>query len=141
MKNKDFKFETLASFVPKKQSLNNGAVNKNNIKNQNNFKGNFLERESTNDTVSHSGLRSQYGAESKNITVFAPETLEDLNNAISLLKNEEAVILDLTYKKPELINKVLGYLSGAVVALNGSIKNLIDNIYIITPNNLNIKCE
>ena len=72
------------------------------------------------------------------ISVLSPTSLEEINSAIISLKNNQPIILDLSYKKETLTQKVLNYLNGAVYALNGSINKLKDNTYLILPQGVNI---
>ena len=72
------------------------------------------------------------------ISVCSPTNIEEVNSAIISLKNNQPIILDLSYKKETLTQKVLNYLNGAVYALNGSINKLKDNTYLILPQGVNI---
>ncbi len=74
----------------------------------------------------------------QSVKICAPTKLEEVNLIISSLKQNEAVIVDLTYKNINLQKKVLNYLNGAVFALGGSINKLVDNIYLILPQGVSL---
>ena len=122
MKNKKIfnDFETLATynFVGNKKIDGAKLINK---------------KEGVNESVSHNETKSQQQPIQPDILITSPASLEDINKTILCLKKSQPIIVDLTYKKSELTQKVLNYLNGAVFALGGSINKLTNNIYIILP--------
>lgn len=121
-------FETLATynFVGNK-AKNHTAKNKN-------FKNN-LQEETNSKTDGNSP------ALFPNFSIVSPNSLDEINKIILSLKNLEPIVVDLTYKKEVLTQKVLNYLNGAVFALGGSINKLTNNIYIILPKGANINAR
>ncbi len=72
------------------------------------------------------------------ISIKSPTTIEEINSIFKNVQDGEPVIIDLTYKKSTLTQKVLNYLNGGVFALNGNIYKLVENVYIILPQGINI---
>ena len=122
-------FETLATynFVDENKDIRSGNKTKNLKTNFNvNSKQNIKESEKLENVISST------------FSVLSPNSLEEINKVIISLKNLQPIIIDLTYKKETLTQKVLNYLNGAVFALGGSINKLTNNIYLILPKGTNI---
>lgn len=118
-------FETLSTynFINKKSAQNSKLKKQNISAKMNNNSGEILYQQQT--------LSPEFN-------VVSPSSLQEINNVINCLKNNQTIILDLTYKKSELTSKVLNYLNGAVFALEGKINKLMDNTYLIVPKGIKI---
>jgi FtsZ-interacting cell division protein YlmF len=74
-----------------------------------------------------------------NFTVSTPKTFKDVELLIDNLKNREPLIIDLQGVPADFAQRVPDFMSGAVYAINGSMKNFKENLYLMTPSGGNIK--
>ena len=79
---------------------------------------------------------SNYG--NKNIIFFYPQSYSEVQKLIDYLKNGESVMLNLDGISDAEAQRMLDFSSGAVYALNGSIKRVAGNIFLLTPEGLGI---
>ena len=98
-----------------------------------------INKGTENKKVNNNTAENKENKTMQSLKVCVPKRIEDINEIIESVKIKEPVIVDLTYKTVNLKNKVLNYLSGAVFALNGSINNLVDNMYLILPKDVILK--
>lgn len=73
-----------------------------------------------------------------NMMVCKPTTYEDTESVVNSLKNKTPVIINLSKLEKTLAQRVLDFTSGAVYALDGSIKKVDHNVYVAVPNNVEI---
>ncbi len=83
-----------------------------------------------------SGNMGGYG--SKNVVFFYPKSYDEVNKLIDYLKQGESVMLNLDNVSDAEAQRMLDFASGAVYALNGSIQRVSGNIFLLTPEGLNI---
>lgn len=79
---------------------------------------------------------SNYG--NKNIIFFYPKSYSEVQKLIDYLKNGESVMLNLDGISDAEAQRMLDFSSGAVYAVNGSIKRVAGNIFLLTPEGLGI---
>ena len=79
---------------------------------------------------------STYG--NKNIIFFYPKSYSEVQKLIDYLKNGESVMLNLDGISDAEAQRMLDFSSGAVYAVNGSIKRVAGNIFLLTPEGLGI---
>ena len=79
---------------------------------------------------------SSYG--NKNIIFFYPKNYGEVQKLIDYLKNGESVMLNLDGISDAEAQRMLDFSSGAVYAINGSIKRVAGNIFLLTPEGLGI---
>lgn len=72
------------------------------------------------------------------LVIYEPESPEDVENLINHLKRREPAIVNLDRPKQDLGQRVLDMVSGAVYALNGSMHRIRDNLFLITPEGVEI---
>lgn len=68
-----------------------------------------------------------------NVEVFRPKSLNEVENLIDKMKGQEGIIVDLNKVGMQQAQRMLDFLSGAVYALNGTVKHLKDRIYVFSP--------
>lgn len=79
------------------------------------------------------------GYGSKSVEFVYPTSFDDVTKVIGFLKEGESVMLNLNQMNEVESQRLLDCTSGAVYALNGNIRHVESNIYLITPEGFNIK--
>lgn len=74
----------------------------------------------------------------KNLVCYEPKTNEDVKKLIDCIKKGEACIVNLSGLSDNDKICVLDYLGGAVYALEANISRLQGDIFVISPNGMNI---
>lgn len=74
----------------------------------------------------------------KNIVFFYPKSYGEVKQLIDYLKQGESVMLNLDGVPDNEAQRMLDFSSGAVYAVNGSIKRVAGNIFLLTPEGLGI---
>lgn len=86
------------------------------------------------------GMSSNVGGYgTKNVEFVYPMTFEDYQVVINYLKEGESVILNLSNLNDEDSQRLLDCAYGAICALNGMIRRVENNIFMLTPEGINIK--
>ena len=75
----------------------------------------------------------------RNILVITPNTNESVRGIVDNLQRGEACIICLEGIATPEAQRRLDFLGGVIYAINGSIKPLNTNTYILTPNGLGVK--
>ncbi len=73
-----------------------------------------------------------------NIVVYYPQTPEDVQALIDYLKRKEPAIINLDDVQPEIAQRILDFLSGAIYGLNGSVHRISGNIFLLSPQGVEI---
>ena len=74
----------------------------------------------------------------QNFMVYEPRNADDVQTLIDFLKTRESAIINLDNVEPEISQRVLDFVSGAVYALNGSIHRISGNIFLLSPEGVGI---
>ena len=72
-------------------------------------------------------------AEQPPVSVFQPQSYEDVEKIINALKAGKNSVVHLNELKPETAVRVLDMLSGAVFALGGGVYEMGKNIFMFSP--------
>lgn len=78
------------------------------------------------------------GYGSKNVIFFYPKSYSEVHKLIDYIKQGESVMLNLDKIDDLEAQRMLDFASGAAYALNGSIQRVSGNIFLLTPEGLNI---
>lgn len=78
------------------------------------------------------------GYGTKNVEFLDPTRFEDVQYVINFLKEGESVMLNLNNMNEIDSQRLLDCASGAIYALNGNIKRVENNIFLLTPEGFNI---
>lgn len=81
------------------------------------------------------------GYGTKNVEFLYPTRFEDVQFVINFLKEGESVMLNLNQMNENDSQRLLDCASGAVYALNGNIRHVDSNIFLLTPEGFNIKVQ
>ncbi len=72
------------------------------------------------------------------IVVCEPERFEEVQALADHLKNRKQVILNFEATRPEISQKIIDFISGAVYALDGQSQQLGQNIFLFAPASVEI---
>ena len=92
-----------------------------------------------NDYGSNSTNVGGYGT--KNVEFLYPTRFEDVQFVINFLREGESVMLNLNSMNEGDSQRLLDCASGAGYALNGNIRHVDNNIFLLTPEGFNIKIQ
>ena len=124
---------------------------------RNHYKPESIERRNTEDAQprysTRNGEKSAYAQPSalpdknqyiaprfyQNVVVYEPRTPEDVQILIDYLKRREPAIINLNdIDDTTIAQRILDFLSGAEYALGGSVHLIADNIFLLTPEGVEI---
>jgi FtsZ-interacting cell division protein YlmF len=72
------------------------------------------------------------------VVIHSPATPEEVESLIDYLRRREPAIVNLDKPPVEIAQRILDMLSGAIYALNGSMHRIQDNIFLLTPEGVEI---
>lgn len=75
---------------------------------------------------------------SQGTVIFTPKSYEDVSRLIDHLKLGEQVIVDFSSTNQGVVARILDFMSGAIYALNGSVRKITPDIYLFAPNCVSI---
>lgn len=74
----------------------------------------------------------------RNVVVYKPTTPDDVQTLIDFLKRREPAIINLDDVEVTSAQRVLDFVSGATYALNGSIHRIAGNIFLLSPEGVEV---
>lgn len=75
----------------------------------------------------------------QNVVVYEPRTPEDVQTLIDFLKRREPAIINLDgVSNDPVAQRILDFTSGAIYALNGSVHRISSNIFLLSPEGVEI---
>lgn len=74
----------------------------------------------------------------KSVVVYSPRSPEDVQNLIDFLRRKEPAIINLDSAKENDAQRILDFISGAIYALNGSVHRIAGNIFLLSPEGVEI---
>jgi len=77
-------------------------------------------------------------ADSVRMVVFQPQTYEDTQTIIDNLKSRKPVIVNLENLNVDVAQRVLDFISGAIYALDGSVRKVSKGIFLLAPKGVDI---
>jgi cell division inhibitor SepF len=72
------------------------------------------------------------------VVIHSPATPDEVESLIDYLRRREPAIVNLDKPPVEIAQRILDMLSGAIYALNGSMHRIQDNIFLLTPEGVEI---
>ena len=73
--------------------------------------------------------------------VVKPEKLESVTQISDYLLDRKTVLLNLEETNKETARRLIDFLNGVAYAINGNLKKVANNTYVITPNNVEVSGE
>lgn len=74
----------------------------------------------------------------QSVVVYAPRSPEDVQNLIDFLRRREPAIINLDNAETADAQRILDFVSGAIYALNGSVHRIASNIFLLSPEGVEI---
>ncbi len=80
------------------------------------------------------------GASTGNIElkVVRPERFENVTQVAEHLLNKRTVVLNLEATSKDVSRRILDFLTGVAYSINGQMKKVANNTYVITPSNVDV---
>lgn len=78
------------------------------------------------------------GNQSVRMVVFQPQTYEDTQTIIDNLKAKKPIIVNLENLNIDVAQRVLDFISGAIYALDGSVRKVSKGIFLLAPKGVDI---
>ena len=72
------------------------------------------------------------------VIVYQPRSAEDVQTLINFLKRREPAIINLDGTDDDVAQRILDFISGAIYALCGSVHRISGNIFLLTPEGVDI---
>jgi len=72
------------------------------------------------------------------MVVFQPQTYDDTQTIIDNLKSGKPVIVNLETLNPDIAQRVLDFIGGAIYALDGSVRKVSKGIFLLAPQGVDI---
>ena len=92
-------------------------------------------------STSNSGFNGQVlnmNSGKQEVVLFHARTFDDAAKAANELRKKKAVILNMENVDKALTRRVVDFLSGAVYALDGSVKKVAQSAYLFCPHNMGV---
>ena len=80
----------------------------------------------------------QVSGSSLELKVVKPERFDNVPQIANHLLNRRTVVLNLEETNKETARRLLDFLSGVAYSINGQMKRVANNTYIITPKNVDV---
>ena len=77
----------------------------------------------------------------KNMVIYAPKNNKDIQMLVDFMRRHEACIINLGLISPQEAGRILDFLAGAAYALRGSLKRLQGDLFLLTPEGVNIMTQ
>jgi len=73
------------------------------------------------------------------MTIFEAREYDDCTKIVDFMKDHTPVVVNFENIEEETAIKVLDFLSGAAFALHGRLEEVTQNIYVLLPENVELK--
>ena len=95
-------------------------------------------KEQRTDTIKNFASSHTEDAQKGPVTVFEPKSYEDVEKMIDALKDGKNTVVHLEKLKPETAIRIVDMLSGAIYALGGGVYEMGKNVFMFSPNGVEI---
>ena len=104
------------------------------------YMGSQIANESAGETPSGFTYSAQENGTSvaKNVIIYVPKSQGDVKNLIDFLRRKEPIIVNFSKIDDKIAPQMLSFISGALYALKGSIHPIADELFLLTPEGVNI---
>ena len=72
------------------------------------------------------------------LVVIKPQSFEESPKLVDSLRAKKPVIINLEDLETDIARKIFDFLSGATYALNGNVQKVANNIFLFTPENVDV---
>ena len=79
--------------------------------------------------------------QSAKVHVVAPVRFADAQEVGDRFKNSQPVIVNLQQAEPQLSRRMIDFCSGVTYALGGSMDKVADQVFLLTPSNVEVSAE
>ncbi len=86
-------------------------------------------------------VRSITPVQSAKVHVVAPVRFADAQEVGDRFKNGQPVIVNLQNAEPQLSRRMIDFCSGVTYALGGSMDKVADQVFLLTPSNVEVSAE
>jgi cell division inhibitor SepF len=86
-------------------------------------------------------VRPIAGAQPAKVHVVAPVRFADAQEVGDRFKNSQPVIVNLQNAEPQLSRRMIDFCSGVTYALAGSMDKVADQVFLLTPTNVEVSAE
>ncbi|MDD4776309.1 MAG: cell division protein SepF [Syntrophomonas sp.] len=101
-----------------------------------------LERENRSSANAAANVVALHAAgKGAKVVVCEPDRFEEVQALVDHLKNRKQVIVNFESTAPELSQKIIDFISGAVYALDGHSQQLGQHIFLFAPSTVEITAE
>ncbi len=87
-----------------------------------------------------SGVNISSGS-SIEMVVVKPEKLESVTQIADYLVDRKTILLNLEETNKETARRLIDFLNGVAYAINGDLRKVATNTYVVTPNNVELSGE
>ncbi len=124
-------FETTTTTEKKEKKIKKGAEPE-----KDRFaKYSFAQTEDASSGTFSAGDIQNQGGVSSNVIVYSPSNQEEINNLVDFLRRKEPIIVNFADLTDDAL---VAYVFGALYALKGSIHPISKDLFLITPDGVNI---
>lgn len=81
------------------------------------------------------------GGSALQMKVIRPDSFANVSQIADHLLSQRTVVLNLEATNKETARRLIDFLSGVAYSINGSLKRIANNAYIITPSNVDVSGE
>lgn len=96
--------------------------------------------ETENDFRDNGNIKVSSGA-SIEMVVVKPEKLESVTQIADYLVDRKTILLNLEETNKEIARRLIDFLNGVAYAINGDLRKVATNTYVITPSNVELTGE
>ena len=108
-----------------------------------------VDREDENDMEDRDDMASEINFGQSNMSldgaielkVVKPERFESVSQIADHLLSRRTVVLNLENTNKETARRLIDFLSGVAYSINGQLKKIASNAYVITPDNVDVSGE
>jgi len=81
----------------------------------------------------------QHARQTTKVVLSEPRSYNEVQEIADHLRSRKSVIINLHRVRPDQARRIIDFLSGTVYAISGDIQKLGNNIFICTPENVDIQ--
>ena len=104
------------------------------------YEEDFAGSEPVPETRGNTGVSVSSGAAIEMIVV-KPEKLETVTQIADYLVDRKTILLNLEETNKETARRLIDFLNGVAYAINGDLRKVATNTYVVTPNNVELSGE